>query len=430
MRYWLRLLSVLSLVPLLAQPAQAQVAAVPGSDLTVYLATFGPGDAVWEKFGHNAIWIRDATTRTSTSYNYGMFHFDQPGFVPRLMKGRMLYSMGVYDAEAELAAYMDRNRSVWVQQLNLTADQKHRLREYLEQNYARDGGSYLYDYFRDNCSTRIRDALDHVLGGSIRRALVGTSTGTTFRSHSLRLTAASIPTYTGLMLGLGRPTDRAIDAWEESFIPMELMSHLRNVMVSDADGNPRPLVAEERIAFDAVRQPPPDQAPSRVLGYLIVGIGLAAGLTTLARRGPDSRRAQVALAILVSLWGVLTGFFGSLLALLLLTDHSAAHSNLNLLQVNPLGFLLAVAGPLAIVAAQRFPRMARLAWPAALALAGLSATGLMLHLVPSLAQDNGPIIALALPVHLALVLCLYHMVAPEMSPIEDKSLQLRLNDAA
>jgi len=421
---------VAMLLLLIAVPAAAQEPAAPGTELTVYLATYGPGDQVWEKFGHNAIWIRDAMTRTTTSYNYGMFHFDQPGFVPRLMKGRMLYAMGVFDAEAELQGYMQRNRSVWVQQLALTPAQKHALREYLDLNYAQDGGAYLYDYFRDNCSTRIRDALDHVLGGEIRRTLTGTTTGTTYRSHSLRLTASSIMTYTGLLLGLGRPTDRELDAWQESFVPMRLMDHVRRVQVSDAEGRRTPLVQSEETAYLSSRPAPPDAPPSRTLAYLIAGIGLAAVLTTLARRAPDSNRARLGLAVVISAWGAVTGFFGLLLALLLLTNHTAAHANLNLLQVNPLGLLLAVTAPLALGSTTRFPRAARLAWPSAVALAGLSATGLMLHLVPSLAQYNAPIIAFALPVHLAVVLCLFHQLQPELSPREDVSLRLRLNDAA
>src|SRR6476469_9345789 len=59
----------------------------PGSNLTVYLLTFGWGDEVWEKFGHNAIWIHDASTGTDTTYNWGMFSFDEPHFLSRFLTG-------------------------------------------------------------------------------------------------------------------------------------------------------------------------------------------------------------------------------------------------------------------------------------------------------------------------------------------------------
>src|SRR4029077_12271731 len=39
-----------------AQPIASVASGEPGSNLTVYLLTFGWGDVVWERFGHNAIW--------------------------------------------------------------------------------------------------------------------------------------------------------------------------------------------------------------------------------------------------------------------------------------------------------------------------------------------------------------------------------------
>src|SRR5690606_14817745 len=102
-------------------------------------------------------------------------------------------------------------------------------------------------------------------------------------SHSLRLTAASPATFTGLMLAFGLPTSRPIDAWEESFIPMELMRHVREIEVTDADGRSVPLVAEEVVAYQSDREPPADAAPDRFWIYLVVGLALGAGLLLLAR---------------------------------------------------------------------------------------------------------------------------------------------------
>ncbi|MEO7501078.1 MAG: hypothetical protein ABIW94_00435, partial [Gemmatimonadaceae bacterium] len=59
-----------------ARAAAASDAAVPGAELTIYLMTMGPGDAVWEKFGHNAIWIHDSARNTDVAYNWGLFDFE------------------------------------------------------------------------------------------------------------------------------------------------------------------------------------------------------------------------------------------------------------------------------------------------------------------------------------------------------------------
>lgn len=430
---------------LLPAAIAAQQAATPdvvsrraGDELTVFLATYGPGDQVWEQFGHNAIWVNDGSTGATSSYNYGMFFFDQPAFVPRLMKGRMLYSMWVNNAQDEVNHYTATNRTVTVQRLNLTADQKAELHAFLEWNWLPENREYLYDYFRDNCSTRLRDALDLVLDGEIRAALTGVPTSTTYRSHSLRLTAASLPTYTGLMIGLGLPTDRPIDAWQETFVPMKLMEQLRTVEVTDEQGRRVPLVASEEVLVDAPRADPPGTPPSRTVGYLIAGLLLAAlivGLGQLARgpvtaaRGRRAVLARVALAGFVTVWAATAGGLGLILALLwLATDHTAAYPNANLLLLNPLALMLAVAGPLALGSRTPGPgrsgfryRTARLAEPLALTLLALSLLALVLLLLPWQSQYNGPLIALVLPVHAAIAFVLYHVSHGNVSLHGDRS---------
>ncbi|CAN5716313.1 DUF4105 domain-containing protein [soil metagenome] len=418
--------------PVAAQ-TPAAAAQAPGSEITVYHATYGPGDQVWEKFGHNAIWIRDASTGSTISYNYGFFAFDQPGFVPRLMKGDMLYWMDARSADDELAIYSYYDREILLQQLNLTPAQRHALREFLEWNWLPENRHYLYDYFRDNCSTRVRDAFDRVLGGAISEALIGVPTGTTYRSHSLRLTGENLPTYAGLLLGLGSPTDRPIDAWQEGFIPMELARHLRSVQVTSADGRTEPLVERETVLYEARRAPPLEAAPDRTVPFLLTGLLIGAGLVALGHAGRRGRRSTFGLALLLSLWGVFTGFFGLILMLLwTATSHVDSYANLNLLHVNPLGFLLAVAAPLALLqrTTGRAWRTARFAWPAAVTLALLSAVGLLLQLMPGVYQVNGPVAALALPVHIAVVLALYRNIRREPSSEEDTGAAIELSAAA
>jgi hypothetical protein len=139
-------------------------------------------------------------------------------------------------------------------------------------------------------------------------------------------------------------------------------------------------------------------------------------------------RARFATATVLSVWGVLTGVLGLILALLwLFTDHHAAYPNMNLLQLNPLGLLLAVAAPLALGHPPRFAT-ARLARPLALFLCGLSALGLLL--LPVAGQANGALIAVLLPVHAAVVLALYRLRPPVLSPAEDAAAGLRLPAAA
>ncbi|HEX2095552.1 MAG TPA: DUF4105 domain-containing protein, partial [Longimicrobiaceae bacterium] len=114
-----RLPAILGVAALLAAPLRAQdpasPAPEPGSELTVYLLTMGPGDLVWERFGHNALWIHDPVRGTDLAYNYGLFDFRQENFVLRFVQGRMLYWMEGIPIDWTLEAYRRGNRAVWAQ---------------------------------------------------------------------------------------------------------------------------------------------------------------------------------------------------------------------------------------------------------------------------------------------------------------------------
>src|SRR5687767_6617839 len=47
--------------------------AQPGEELEAWVLTMGPGDGPFEKFGHNAIWIHDATIDEDYVYNFGTY---------------------------------------------------------------------------------------------------------------------------------------------------------------------------------------------------------------------------------------------------------------------------------------------------------------------------------------------------------------------
>jgi hypothetical protein len=377
--------------------AQAQ-AQTPGDNLRVYLMTLGPGNAVWERFGHNAIVVEDLSSRTSIAYNWGMFDFDQPGYVPRLMQGRMIYWMAGYDTQAFANAYVQANRSIWMQELNLTPDQKVAMRDFVRWNEQEANKFYRYDYYRDNCSTRVRDAIDRVVGGQLKTFLRSRPVDQTYRSHTQRLTYDDALTYTGLQLAMGHPIDQPITAWEESFIPMELQEWVRQAKVRDANGREAPLVAREVTLFEANRAPLAEQAPNLIIWYLIVGLVIAGGLLLIARAA-RTRGRRVVLAVAIALWAGLTGIFGTLIGLLwAFTDHAVTYYNENVMQANPLLLILAVAAPMALLGSGRGSKTAM---RVAMVVAGLSVLGFVMQVLPRLDQVNGEIIALFMPVHIA-----------------------------
>jgi hypothetical protein len=411
------LLLLLSLLPstLAGQDTALSGTPEPGSELTVYIMTMGPGEQIWERFGHIGIGIRDASTGTDSVYDYGRFSFSQPGFLRRFLQGRMQYWMGGGEASAYLRAYSAARRSVWEQELNLTPSERVALREFLRWNERPENIYYRYDYYRDNCSTRVRDAIDSVLGGAIHRQTDTMATGTTFRSHTQRLAAPDPPMYTGLLAAMGQPIDAPISAWEEMFLPLAVRDHLRSITVPGPGGAPVPLVKAERTLYESevfVNRVTP---PNWVLRFLVIGFAVGLIGLLLAWRGIARRWARTGFALLATLWYLLLGVGGIiLLGLWGFTDHWVTYRNENVLQFNLLALPLVVLVPMALRGGEK-------SGPAALRVvslvAGVSLVGLLLKLVPTFYQVNLEIIALVLPINLALAAGTYLLVRNRPSVI-------------
>jgi hypothetical protein len=357
--------------------------------------------------GHNGIWVHDASQNTDVVYNYGIFSFQQENFFLRFIQGRMLYRMEGYDAEPHLGWYVSANRSIWVQELNLTPGQRLELRDFLVWNDQPENRHYRYHYYDDNCSTRIRDAIDRVLGGRIQEQTGEKETGVTFRFHTRRLTTNDILLYTGLLIGLAQPVDRPISAWEEMFLPLKLREHLRDVTIPAPNGESVSLVKEERTLFTGTAKPLRSEPPSWMLGYLMVGGLLAGALLWLGNRAASRRGARLGFAILTATWALLVGVMGSwLVALWTVTDHTTSYGNENLFLFNPLLLPLVVLAPMVGYGSRRAAAPA--VWVAA-AVAAVAFVGFVAQVFPGMDQVNGELYALAMPVHGAIAVAVHRM---------------------
>jgi hypothetical protein len=357
--------------------------------------TVGQGDAIWERFSHNAILIRDRETGWEAAFNWGIFDFDQVDFVPRLIRGTMLYRMEPWDPGAYVEQTRLESRRMWLQELALTPEQRWALLTFVEWNARPENQYYRYDYYRDNCSTRVRDALDRVLGGRIRQVAAADSTPRTYRWHTRRLLQDTPWAYLGIQTVLGPRADRPLTVWEETFLPQRLMELLRRVEVPGEDGSLRPLVVEERLLLESTRPFPPAAPPFAFPWFLLAGFLWGGSILALAGGGaPRGIFGRLTLSLLAGGWSVLASLAGGLLlSAWLFTDHLFWHGNLNLLQLNPLAFPLAGAFAMLLLRGS-FPRWGR---DLALVLGALAAIGAVLSVLPFVGQENGEILGLTVP---------------------------------
>lgn len=353
------------------------------------VVTMEPGEEYWSRFGHNAVLVDEGDGREPTLYNYGFFDFDEPGFLLRFLAGDMRYRLVALPFSQDLAYYADEGRGVTLQWLEVEPDAARSLADFLVWNARPENAVYRYDYFTDNCSTKVRDALDTALGGLLQRQLSGRSRGLTYRMEALRLGEPTPWMALGMHLGLGPYADRPIARWQEGFVPMRLREALREVKLADG----RPLVVAEHALLPHRLAPAAIEPPRWRARFALLGVALAVGLLVLRRTAP-----RVFAGTALTLWTVL-GLGGlGLAALWAFTDHVAAWGNENILLLDPLCLLL-VPGALALLRGREPARWFRPLLTTVAVIAGLA---LFLKFLPFRVQANGDWIALLLPVHLAL----------------------------
>ncbi|MEZ4379407.1 MAG: DUF4105 domain-containing protein [Gemmatimonadales bacterium] len=331
-------LALAALLLLPVAPVVAQDAAPPVDRFQVLLMTMGPGEAVWTRFGHNAIVIIDTIAGENRVYNYGTFDFAAPGFVQRFVQGRPRYWLGVSDWQRTLADYTYQQRRVEVQELALLPVQEAELAFRLAQNAEPANREYLYDYFRDNCSTRVRDMLDQILGGALRRATEGVPAEGSLRFHMARSLTNDLWMYLGILTAMGPAADRPLDQWGEMFLPAKVQERVRELRVPGPDGRDVPLVVREQTVVDLdtwqVEAAPPDRR------FALLGAGMV--LAILIATGAIAGAAGIPGRVIGGLWAVVAGLGGVLLCYLwFLSDHVATAGNWNLLMLSPLALGLA-----------------------------------------------------------------------------------------
>ena len=359
----------------------------------VGIVTMQPGAEYWSRFGHNAILIDHQDGSEPTLYNYGYFDFDELGFLLRFLRGQMQYRLLAMPLRDDLAYYRDEGRGVRVQWLALSSNEADKLSEFLVWNARPENARYRYDYFTDNCSTRVRDALDAAMDSHLKPQLYGRARGLTYRSEALRLGEPELWLYLGMSAGLGPFADSALSRWTESFVPGRFAEALREAKRPDGS----PLVVSEQELVPPQLIDPPNAPP--YWRWRFIGAGLA--LAALFGFGLGRKRPTALLIASGSLLGLLwlgAGLGGLLLVWLWgFSEHVAAYQNENVLLFNPLCLGLLAALPALWRGRATSNWMNRLALIVALC-AGLA---MFLKFLPFRIHSNGDWIGFWLPIHAA-----------------------------
>ena len=161
--YFRRLALLCLLIVLRASSLNAQTQFNFSDSTRVSLLTCSPGNALYSTFGHSAVRVYDPLSGMDAVFNWGIFDFDTPNFYWKFMRGKLLYRMGGQRFIDFYAEYQYLQRSVVETPVLLPLDAKRKLLRTIETNYLPENQKYKYDFFFDNCATRIRDVVERAL---------------------------------------------------------------------------------------------------------------------------------------------------------------------------------------------------------------------------------------------------------------------------
>ncbi len=371
----------------------------PGSSLRLSLLTMSPGDQSFTKFGHDALLVEDTATGSALVYNYGTFVFDSPWLAIDFLRGNLKYWLSVSTLPHVIRHYAAERRAITAQELALPPAERWRIADFLARTERSDTRYYKYDYYRDNCATRVRDVIDGAVGGRLRAASQAPAP-LTYREETLRLTADDTWLSLGLDLAMGPLIDRPLTVWQSEFLPARLQAAVRGVLVP-APGGDTPLVTGERVLLPApgrtLRESPPRRWPS-LLGAGVASCAALAGLGLLSQR--NGRVARALLAVLVALLGLSFGVLGTVIVgLFSLTDHAVTYFDANVLLATPTSLALPF---FALGIGKGRPRALRRARD--LSALSLVTSALVLAAQPFLTQKNLGFVCFFLPLWLGATL--------------------------
>ncbi len=293
----------------------------------ISILTCSPGEELYTAFGHSAIWIDDPVHNVNWVFHYGTFDFNQPNFYFNFVKGRLNYMLAVQSYRSFINEYGADRRAVHVLELNLPHDKKEEIFNYLMWKRLPENKYYLYDFFYDNCATRVRDVFIRYLGDSL--ILPQKQLDVTYRDVVFDRVKDRPWTSFGINLVLGLPADKKLDYYSAMFLPDYVDTVFSQARI-DVGGCAAPLVQKEYwlLNFNRKELKYPFYGPLYVFALLAL-IVLWLSYKQYQGKNISLRWLDFVLFFVVGLAGVV------IFVLWFFTDHSPAKNNLNILWAVP-----------------------------------------------------------------------------------------------
>ena len=301
-------------------------------DAEISALTIGPGSYLVDSFGHSAFRVRDREKNIDLVFNYGTYDFETSNFYLKFARGKLDYKLSVSTYQDFLEFYMAQNRTIVEQLLNLTEEHKLVLYGFLLNNALPQNMYYKYDFFFDNCASKLKDVIQINTANGISFAIPDDFEPKTFRKLIHEHLDLNSWGSLGIDVALGSVIDRQATPEEHMFLPKFIY---RFFDVATFETNKKPLVKSTRILYEAKEQP----KSSKFLFSPLMIFGIMALIILYITYGDykNERRTKWIDTTLFTLTGLIGVF---ILLLWFATDHTATANNYNLLWAFPLNLIV------------------------------------------------------------------------------------------
>ena len=303
------------------------------------ILTMGPGDDLNDSFGHSAFRVKDTIQNIDVVYNYGVYDFNTPNFYLKFAQGKLLYTLDRNNFTPFYNYYSKQNRWIKEQVLNLNPSEKKDLFNFLQNNFKPENRTYKYDFFFDNCATKIRDVMTTVLKDKISYQDGLENNSYTFRELIQKNVDWNTWGSFGMDIAIGAVVDQKATLWEYQFLPEYVFKQADKATLNRGQQK----ISLVKTTINLFINTPKENKSNFFTSPLFI-MGLLA-LIILGITYKDFKNKTRSRWLDVSIYSI-TGIIGVLLLLLwFATDHSTTHNNYNLLWAVPLSlfFVLAIA---------------------------------------------------------------------------------------
>ena len=291
------------------------------------ILTIGEGPSLVDAFGHTAIRVKDEELKNDVVFNFGVYDFNSPNFYSNFVKGRPEYKLGIQNYYNLTQNYVRQKRYIVEHQLNLDQNSIKIIIDLLVEKL--NDPYYIYDYLRDNCTTRAADIIIDKTNNKFKDEKLESEDILSFRELIHGKINENSWAALGIDLCLGAIIDKKIKTRETFFLPENLMNYL-DLYEGDIIKKNIIYKPESAISYQ-------ENIPSPLIINLIISLIIVAVTIFNFKRSKWNKSLDTLIFLISGSIGIL------IIYLWFFSNHFAGAQNFNFLWAFPLNFALIFA---------------------------------------------------------------------------------------